>query len=470
MSTENDYSGFSPFLMNADNYNLKNGDGSAITGFNFNLLTKMAPAALVSGLTSIANSAIAVANLFPGEETKQLDTKEILGNIDSSVAQYYSENQQAADVVGFVATSFGVGGLGVKGLRMLQAGKGTPALTTGLNFLRNKSDDFLAKAITEATTEGSNVFRLISANKMKSLAFGAADEALTTAAFETAVAATMFQSPVFEGMDIKDRIYNAGVGIAIGGVIGGGFSYLGQLGKFNKAVTEAEMAARPQESLDVLLQSKNITEGDEAFKLLDSLKRVPVPKTAEEATRVAKTVEKAKTESTLLANKLAGGDAELGNAFVSSLYRTMDDLASVKTPSNELWDPLETALVRLNKVSRITADDAFETDRIFIRREVGVMEDGKFTAKVAEINKHSGDISEYYGTPFKYIGDSSRLKMATSAEFNTAKEAYDAGYDLYFKGTGRIGEAGDHRFALMVNPQSQIIKKFAPTEVPGYDA
>lgn len=462
------YADYNPQVLHADGYNNLTQQPSGLSGTVNNVFTKFAPAAMLSGLNSIANSAIGIVNLFPSVNIKEKDTYQILRNIDQSAANYYQENQASVDTAGFLIGSLGVGSIGVKALRILQSGKGAAA--SSANIFRNAQTKYLDLAIKEASTEGTNVFRLINANKMKSLMAGAGDAALDMAAFEVAVGATMFAAPTLDNLTVADRLWNAGTGIVLGGAIGGLASGISAFGRYNKAVTKLELDARPAESLDVMLASQKLTAGDAAFQLLNSVNKLPdVTEAPTLATKVLKTTEKANVEATRFANQLANGDADIGNTLISSLVRMKSEAAKTPTMETALFDPMEAMLVRLKSASRIGVEDAVEADQIYLRNSMRI-EGGKFVNAPAELNLRKGLPKEYHTTPFRYIGDSTKLRISTQAEFATANEAFAAGADIFYKVKGTEAVAKATEFTTHVNPASPIIKAIPKGQLAATDA
>lgn len=111
------------YMRAADNHNVGNlnptwdaaaSDMSLIErGFNF------VGSAAASGINSFYNTAVWAGNLFSDEEAQYRDTRDWIASFDEDMAQYYDANRQAADLVGFIASSF-VPGLG--GVKVFNAG------------------------------------------------------------------------------------------------------------------------------------------------------------------------------------------------------------------------------------------------------------------------------------------------------------------------------------------------------------
>ena len=198
---------------------------------------KFTAAALGSGLNSFYNTGVAVGNLF-GANWEENDTYAWLSSMDSDVGQYYKENQQAADLVGFVAGSLLPGTAGVKlfnyGLKaagLVEAGAAgaNAAMHTGVRGLLTRN--WTAEAIAEYKATGQ-AFNAWNSKFVGAVAKGLAKETADAAIFEVAATATMFKSPILEDQDVSDLAWNTLTGAAVGGVIGGAF----QAAKITKQV------------------------------------------------------------------------------------------------------------------------------------------------------------------------------------------------------------------------------------------
>lgn len=186
---------------------------------------------VASGLNSFYNSGVAIGNVFQGEEdkTEQRDTGEWISSYDDDLGKYYTENKSAADITGFIAGSLVPGLAAIKGLKAGQAALRTAAAgEVGANF--RLATNLLAPTMeTYVAREGADLaaksasFSFANTNALKALGAGIQQGVLESLAFETAVAATMFKSPILEDMDFGDIVKN----IAVGTLVGGGLGVIG---------------------------------------------------------------------------------------------------------------------------------------------------------------------------------------------------------------------------------------------------
>lgn len=246
------------YLVGADNHQLGN-DGFSLfdpgtwvdaAETKATHIGEFAVAATVSGATSFYNTGVAVANWF-GADASAADNQAILSSVDDDLGQYYANNKESADLVGFIASSFIPGLGGVKVLNAAQKMLGVAregwigtnmARATGL--LVPNVEKATALAATEIA-QASTTFSAINGLSIKALAAGFGQATLESAAFETAVAATMFKAPTLDDMDFRDLAINAAVGTVVGGVIGGVITGAGILGKIKSAITKTDEVAAP---------------------------------------------------------------------------------------------------------------------------------------------------------------------------------------------------------------------------------
>lgn len=206
---------------------------------------------IMSGINGFRNTGIAVSNWFTEEQKDLVDTRDMIAGFDENMAMYYEENRQAIDLVGFVATSFIPGTAGVRvfnaGARALRAAEGGvfgANMARGLGVLPGARQTLVAQAAQQYATSRT-AFTLTNANTVKAMAAGFAENVLQSAAFETAVAATMFKSPILEDMDFGDLIGNIVTGALVGGAIGGTIDAARSVSQIKKGIRELDKKLVP---------------------------------------------------------------------------------------------------------------------------------------------------------------------------------------------------------------------------------
>lgn len=258
--------------------------GAAVGGMTGYTDGKMTAAAVISGISSFANSAIAVANMLPGEVTPEIDTAELMRKYDDNLPMYYEAHKDAADQVGFVLGSLIPGTAALKGYnyatKMLNAAKvgalgANMEVATGLLGSMQAENLALAK---EAMTSTASTFGFLNKNLLVSLAAGAGEQAIQGAVFELAVAGTMFKSPVLEDMDYKDIAMNIVHGAVFSGIAGGGIEAVMSVGKLKSALSEADAALRPLEGFGGEARA-GATPDERIMLLKEAQLKVPKPET-----------------------------------------------------------------------------------------------------------------------------------------------------------------------------------------------
>jgi uncharacterized protein YukE len=235
-----------PYLQGADLHNIGNtgqswfdpstyGDRLA-NGFKFSA------AAIISGADQIYNSAVAIGNAA-GASLEEVDTAKVLGNIDSDLGEYYTKNREGIDLGGFLVGSLipGIGGIKVfnAGQTLLKSGKVGANMARATGLLVPKTEAYIGMAAQEINASQAT-FSAISQSGIKALASGVQQNVLESIAFETAVQATMFKSPVLDNQSAGDVIANIALGGLVGGVVGGVITGVGTVGAISKQVKQFE--------------------------------------------------------------------------------------------------------------------------------------------------------------------------------------------------------------------------------------
>lgn len=247
------------YIVAADNHNIASGNGSWWDKTIGSTLESLSNApkywglALGSGVTSILNSGIAVANLFNNDQDKIKDINygQWVQDYDTDLGKYYRENANSIDTWGFVATSIVPGTLGIKALNMgqkaLQVGTKSgmigAQMSRATGLLVPQAESYILRAAPEiAATKATSL--MTNTNVLKAIGMKAGQQTLEAAAFETAVLASSFKSPFFDDMEAKDIAVNFGMGVLLGGGIGTLLSIPGVRGAVKKEVTRLDQAGK----------------------------------------------------------------------------------------------------------------------------------------------------------------------------------------------------------------------------------
>ena len=324
----------SRLFQSADLHNISNGGVSwtnpASWGEKLGNAGRFIAVSALSGVNSFYNTGAAIGQFFdPGIQER--DTADWITSLDTNLGDYYSINQDAADVTGFILGAI-VPGLG--GIKIFNAGQVAlkTALNTGkvgggmgraLGLLVPKTDEFMSLAMKDITAS-TTTLNLVNANTTKAIGAGLWQNVMEAAAFETMVQATMFRSPILEQQDGWDIAKNIAIGGALGGTIGGIFGAAKLRGALKTAVTQEEILRRPFQELPQF--STASPAANRLVTLATDLEMAAVPVTLRRADgslvennfATSKVLYDKKVESSLNQqreawNDLAGQDKLLGN-------------------------------------------------------------------------------------------------------------------------------------------------------------
>lgn len=242
------------YLLAADNHNIGNQNSSwfepSTWGDKAGNALKFGAVSMISGASQLYNSGVAIGKIagIGGEEA---DTKALASYIDSNLGDYYSQNRQAADLWGFVASSLAPG---LGGVKILNAGQRalTAATETGMvgrniaqsvGLLVPKTETYILGAAQDINA-ASATFSALTQNGVKALMTGARQQVLEGIAFETAVQATMFSSPILREQDVGDITHNILVAGVLGGVVGGALVGAGTYKSIMSKVSDFEIGSK----------------------------------------------------------------------------------------------------------------------------------------------------------------------------------------------------------------------------------
>lgn len=241
------------YITAGDTLNIANGNKTFIEGAFETLenIPKFIATSMLSGASQLYNIAPDVGNLLGGD-FERANTEDVIAELDSDLGRFYEEHKEGSDLVGFIASSIVPGAAGVKilnaGQKSLSAaiGAGKFGTNTGkaLGLLVPKKKMFLDKALLEATTN-SSAASITNGNALKAIASGFGQNALEALAFETAVTATLFNSPILENQDFGDFVANVAFGAGVFGLLGSAVDAAKISFSLKSAADKAAIEARP---------------------------------------------------------------------------------------------------------------------------------------------------------------------------------------------------------------------------------
>lgn len=346
------------------------------TDYQANTLTRIAQgatyglgSALASGLISIKNT---VANYGGGEQTDVEEAVRRFGG--NEMGDYYAENKQALDTVGFIGTSLIPGTLGIKGLNLLRGGNAAGNFGKMLALPATRKDAYLKQALQELGQNGGVVKGILSsAARRKQLVWETADQAMMAGAYELATAATMHDSPFLTDDSVADMSWNSAIGIGLGAAIGGPLGAIAAGGVLKSAERGLQTALR---AVDVVSDPKSLgmIKGTETLLLAESIVRLPdtsgntvikfknsFGKAEDLDLQTESLFAKSKADSTktgmnalaIRFNELAGGDATTGQSFFNALQGRLQQLRTRGASAEEQVQEMHGFLNSVSNVSPV---------------------------------------------------------------------------------------------------------------------
>lgn len=347
----------------------------------YNSISKGVPAAAISGALSIYNSFLFKEN--------EKDIEQTIRNYDNAIGDYYAENKEVIDIVGFVGASFVPGGLGIKGLQLARSGTALGSFGRALNLTASKKNEYLAKAIEEVAQNGGTVQSILSKTRRTQLGWEFADQALMATAAELAIAATMHDSPVFQGDSLKDFGWNMALGTVLGGGIGGALSAFASKGVLKSAQSVIEGEKRlvdtvfdPQKmglmkGTDILVFAEQIAKLPDDF-LNTRFQYMYDGKNTVMELNTAGVMKSAKDRAEQLANsklalkfhELAEGNVNAGNAYFAFIQDGIAAARAAGKDSDEIIGLVTGYLANVNRVGAIDLERmALDKRRFYITRK-----------------------------------------------------------------------------------------------------
>ena len=326
------------YLVAADTHNIANGNDSW-----WDAATSGTAGVLTSAVVQTANILPTVGNWFGGD-FEHIKTKEVLQSFDDDMGKYYERHSEGIDALGFALGSLVPGMVGTKVLRAGQAmltgaaeaGTLGSNLSAATKILAPSQPKYLAAAV-EAALKPNNGFSVWNTNTIKAIASGAGQAFLEGVAFETAVSATMYNSPVLEGKDLGDLASNilwSGVTFsAIGGVGSAASSYF----KIKGAAKALDIETAPWNTVRELgAGSSKSSQALNYFEQIHTMPKVPEGIEAWKADKIASLAEYKgqvlETRIRSITGELAGGDQVLADNIYHQLKKL--DLSGVES---KLW-------------------------------------------------------------------------------------------------------------------------------------
>lgn len=439
-----------------------------------NAFTLGAPAAVASGLISIANTGLDIA----GEEN--IDTSAFLNKFDNEIGSYYDENKTAVDIGGFVAGALLPSSLAVKGVQMLRAGNATNSFGRALNFAASRKDAYMKEAFVQMGKDSGNVRSLLNSSaRRKALGWDVVDNAGLGLAAEIAIVGTMYNNPVFDGDTFKDYAWNMALGTVLSGGIGGILGSVAAKGLLLEGGKEVQKVLRSADTV-YLPEKEGLMAGTEAMvalesilKLSDNVKSVTVNTDragGKLVLDIGSEVEAAKLSATrtatdklaLVFNRLAEGDALVGQAYLRTILEGVDSAKAAGKDATEIASIVNGYLANVKFAGSIDLDKfAMDARKFYVTREpVGDTAIDKLK-DMFSLRRSDKTLR----TPYMLADDATQDSLVFG-KFTEGKQTIKQ----YFKENPGVDLVQLDNGSFRVNPKSARVKKVAnePNEVSMY--
>jgi hypothetical protein len=460
------------YITAADTLNIANGNQtfaeSALDAVSS--VPKFIAASLISGANQLYNIPADVGNLFGGD-IERSDTGEVISSLDSDLGKFYEEHQEGTDLVGFMVSSLVPG---MAGIKVLNAGQKSLRTAIGANkFGANtgKALGLLApqralqstaykNALLEVTTN-SAAASLTNRNALNALASGFGQNALEALAFEVAVTATMFNSPILENQDFGDFMTNVAFGAGIFGIVGSAVDATKINSGLKAAANSAAIEARPWTA--VAMPAAGSSSYEKVVLDFEQINNIPPVPRGTEPSRAAFLKASADTKRMTLENnirselgKMSNGDQDVAEVLFESFKTSSADRAFVGPRPVSNIQAQQSAFIGLVETTRMGAP-AKIADRI-----------DKIEAKMAKGTATTKEIDEFAESSIavaytKTWGEDIGRVTAESPRLTSLVDTIKPGELIEV--TGKQVKAGTKKFNFDLRfNQSKVSKKGTPAK------
>lgn len=429
-----------------------------------NILTRTGDAILKGGLGAAVSGTMSIVNSFVDTDTTG-SVEDIIGRIggESSV-DYYQNNKEILDTIGFIGSTVATYGGGVLALKLARAGFMPNAISRSLRILPDGNRKALKNAMDALTDPGRAMTAKIAETRQARLAWATADNILTATAGEAMTVAVLQDHPMMEGYSAGDFALNA-FGF---GALGGGAEFLAGRTIVRKAASTIDMQAlqfsdlKNYEKLGLKSQNEITQIADDLTKLGSKFDQTPFQYSyggKKEAIMLdtgklfESTRDQAmKTGLSMLEKKmndLAGGNVNVGQAFakrVTDVLTSMGDDPQARIFARDEIAGLMAPIGRL--VSNTELDTlAEEGAAIYLRRKPDVVDPRMFDSKFSP-----GDTLRAAYQLAEGVKEKDLVTAAFGGQkYKTSAEAFADGVDVFYNKAG----------FPVVNPKSEKIAKVA---------
>jgi hypothetical protein len=446
----------------AETEGLQQGDRSW-TDRIWDIPTKFAPLTVAAAANSFYNTGVEVANFFGADASKATIENEF--GADSDYTQYYNQNIGAVEAAGLLAGSLIPGTLGIKALKLAQAGRFGSTISAVTGLMSGVSTDVLAAATADATAAGtgSTLFGMNRLNTIKGILAGAADQALQGAVYQTATLATMKASPLTDDNTVMENIGDIADAAKTFGLFGGVISGAQYYMKLKSAVRAADLSSKAQEAFGLAGKGTQ-TAGDRVVSLYDTLGNIPAPETPRAGMIANATKQTTHQAVSDVLTTAAGGDRSLAYAAKTAIDTALGNGLTPEQLANNLGSMTRIGRIDDAALTSKSSDVFYIPANIDENLVAGASHDHVMvsTPEGAAINSKAYQLASPTNLPtIARATDKAVLPSLEKGGVGTvyrpyagAMDAYKNNIDIFVNENGRIS----------VNPQSTAFK---PVPHPG---
>lgn len=411
-------------------------------------VTKAVPLTGLAVVNSFANTAVAVDNFFGGGAQK-LTVQDEVG--DGEMNDYYSAHQTGIEAAGLVVGSLIPGMMGVKALKLAQAGQFGETLARATSLFAGPKATLLANANAEMLAGDASLLGSLKADSYKAIALGFGDQALEGLAFTAASSAAQQGSPLLTEQGLEDATSDIAMGGLIGGVVGGTLSGLRTAWLFKKALLGASALTK---DADIVTRYGsdlgNVLASDRALGIVAAVDKIPA-----QDTQLGQLKAVANKTASIMDAKIAlkgiVDDPQIASDFIDALQTAKANGAT----SDQLYSKLN----RLAKITRIgdEAEPPEAANTFFLNRfakgagagfEQLMTKQPEAGAAISQRFMLTGDTAPTVAR----ATDATQLADGTSfSTYTTSADAFEDGHDIFI----------NKNLQVLVNPDSDSIQQIA---------
>lgn len=410
------------------------------------VVTKGVPLTAAAVVNSFVNTPAALLRTFGADVSPTVSMGD--WGFDTDTLQYYEDKKVAIEGAALVAGSLLPGFGSLKLLKLAQEGKMGGAMVqaaTGIFSAREAA--YTEKAISAIKAGEATLFSAVRGDMWRAIGFGFGEQALQAGVWEVATLATMKGNYTLESLTPGQMTENVLKGAVVGGIIGGALSSLSTVGKIKKPFIDTELSDRMYELFDLTGQLKMLT-GDKVDKLWSSMLDIAdmsATMTRPQASKFAAAQRQAQGQMTEMLAGAASGDTRLAYELTTRMQEHIGLLHSTlgKDKAADVLDNIFSKVKSISRINEELAVDAIQPTHMlqFERGKDNIIR-GFFTPDPAHIDSFVKPYSPKAATAdsvfFATADGAPPIISLSGVQHNSAKEAFDAGAEVYITRKGTV--------------------------------